>query len=100
LIESEELRGPINICSPDPLPNGEFMRTLRRAWGAPIGLPATKWMLAIGAMVMGTETELILKSRRVIPTRLLQSGFGFRYPQWADAAAELCQRSRTARLAK
>ena len=82
LIEREDIAGAINICSPRPLPNADFMRSLRRAWGAPIGLPATKWMLEIGTFFMRTETELILKSRRVVPTRLLQGGFEFRFPDW------------------
>ena len=67
---------------------------LRSAWGMPFGLPATEWMLEMGALVLRTETELILKSRRVIPTRLLQSGFDFQFPTWTDAARDLCARSR------
>ena len=71
------------------------MATLRRAWGARIGLPASRWMLEIGAVFLRTETELILKSRKVVPGRLLQEGFSFEYPHWADAARELCARRRT-----
>ena len=96
LIEQEDITGAINICSPRPLPNAEFMRSLRRAWGAPIGLPAAKWMLEIGTFFVRTETELILKSRRVVPTRLLESGFEFRFPDWREAANELCRRYRRA----
>ena len=89
----------MNLSSPNPLPNREFMATLRRAWGMPIGLPATKWMLEIGAAtVMRTETELVLKSRRVVPGRLLEEGFTFTYPAWADAAKELCARARQTRI--
>jgi len=76
------------------LPNAEFMQTLRKAWGIPFGLPATEWMLELGAFVLRSETELMLKSRRVIPTRLLQSGFTFQFPTWAEAARDLCARSR------
>lgn len=94
LIEHDELDGAVNLTSPNPLPNAEFMRELRRAWGTRIGLPATRWMLELGAVFLRTETELILKSRRVIPARLLESGFTFRYPDWPDAAAELCRRWR------
>lgn len=94
LIEHEEFAGPVNLAAPNPLTNAEFMRALRTAWGMPFGLPATKWMLEIGALVLRTETELILKSRRVIPTRLLQSGFDFQFPTWPDAARDLCVRSR------
>jgi uncharacterized protein len=92
LIEHEELEGPINLASPNPVPNAEFMRTLRTAWGTRIGLPATRWMLEIGAFFLRTETELILKSRRVVPGRLLQNGFVFQFPMWAEAARDLCQR--------
>jgi uncharacterized protein (TIGR01777 family) len=92
---AHDLEGPVNMSSPNPLPNREFMASLRRAWGMPIGLPAPKWMLEIGAAtVMRTETELVLKSRRVVPGRLLEEGFTFTYPAWADAAKELCARAR------
>jgi len=89
LIERDDLDGRINIASPNPLPNVEFMRELRRAAHVRIGLPAFKWMLEIGAIFLRTETELPLKSRFVVPTRLLNSGFVFRHPDWRDAAAEL-----------
>lgn len=94
LIEREDLSGAVNIAAPNPLPNAEFMRILREAWGTKIGLPATEWMLAIGAVLLQTETELILKSRRVVPTRLLESGFVFEFPNWAEAAADLCRKWR------
>ncbi len=94
LIEHNELTGPINLTSPNPLPNAEFMRVLREAWGMRIGLPASAWMLALGAFFMRTETELILKSRRVVPGRLLQSGFQFQFPTWKLAAEDLCRRRR------
>jgi len=93
LIEHEELEGPVNLAAPNPLTNSEFMRVLRSAWGMPVGLPATEWMLELGAFVLQSETELILKSRRVIPTRLSQSGFAFQFPAWPDAARELCRRA-------
>ena len=91
LIVHEELDGVVNVCSPNPLPNREFMRVLREAAGASIGLPANRWMLELGALFMRTETELILKSRRVVPTRLLESGFEFEFPDWRDAAYDLCR---------
>ena len=94
-----EMEGPVNLSSPEPLPNAEFMATLRRAWGTKIGLPATKWMLELGAIFLKTETELILKSRRVVPGRLLGAGFTFQYPHWRDAAVDLCQRWKAARSA-
>jgi uncharacterized protein (TIGR01777 family) len=91
LIDHDEIDGPVNIASPHPLPNAEFMRAIRNAWGIGFGLPASKWMLELGAVFLRTETELILKSRRVTPGRLLQHGFEFRYPTWPEAARQLCQ---------
>jgi uncharacterized protein len=102
LIDRADLAGPVNLAAPNPLPNKEFMRALRRAWGrggARIGLPASRWMLEIGARLMQTETELVLKSRRVVPGRLLAAGFAFRFPEWPAAAADLCQRWRSVRHA-
>ena len=99
LIDHDAFEGVVNIASPNPLPFAEFMRCLREAWGMPFGLPASNWMLEIGALFMRTETELILKSRRVIPGRLLKEGFVFKYPLWPDAARDLCGRSAVAREA-
>ena len=89
LIERDDIEGVVNVASPEPLPNAEFMRVLRREWGAPIGLPARGWVLDLGAALMRTETELVLKSRRVAPARLLDGGFDFRYPRWSDAVRNL-----------
>lgn len=94
LIERDDISGPVNIASPNPLPNAEFMRELRRAWGAPVGLPLPKWLLEIGAWATRTETELVLKSRRVVPGVLQRSGFEFHFPEWPDAARDLCKRWR------
>jgi uncharacterized protein (TIGR01777 family) len=98
VIEHEEFSGAVNVCAPHPLPNAAFMQALRRAWGTRIGLSASKEMLEIAACFMGTETELILKSRRVVPGRLLQSGFSFQFPNWQDAAHDLCERWRAETL--
>ena len=97
LINRADIDGAVNVASPNPLPNAEFMRVLREACGAPFGLPANRWMLEIGAIFMRTETELILKSRRVVPARLLEQGFTFTYPDWREASRDLCSRSKTAR---
>jgi hypothetical protein len=94
LIDHQELSGPVNIASPNPMTNKDFMRILRDAWGASIGLPSTRLMLELAAVFMRTETELILKSRRVVPTKLLESGFGFSFPLWEQAAIDLCRRWR------
>ncbi len=95
LIAHEELDGPVNLAAPNPLPNKEFMRGLRQAAGASIGVPSPRLMLEVGALFLRTETELILKSRRVVPTRLLQSGFTFEFPVWSIAAKDLVARWRT-----
>jgi NAD dependent epimerase/dehydratase family enzyme len=97
LIDHSDLEGPVNLAAPQPLPNAEFMRTLRAAWGAGFGLPAARWMLEVGAFFLRTETELVLKSRRVVPGRLLQSGFQFQFPTWPEAAGDLRRRWRELR---
>lgn len=94
LIEHEDISGPVNLASPEPLPNREFMVALRHVWGAHIGLPAAPWLVELGAILLRTESELVLKSRRVIPGRLLDGGFGFVHPSWPAAAADLCRRWR------
>ncbi|MEY2497360.1 MAG: uncharacterized protein QOD12_916 [Verrucomicrobiota bacterium] len=94
LIEHEHLRGAVILASPHPLPNAEFMRALRAAWGTRMGLPAPKWMLEIATFFMRTESELVLKSRRVVPGRLLRDGFEFAFPDWEEAARDLCRRWR------
>jgi len=94
LIEHKELVGPVNLAAPNPLPNSEFMRDLRAAWGISVGLPSMEWMLELGALALRSETELILKSRRVVPTRLVDSGFSFQFSDWAGAARDLCERWR------
>jgi NAD dependent epimerase/dehydratase family enzyme len=92
LIENPSVSGPVNLAAPTPLPNAEFMKALRVASGAPIGLPATRWMLTLGAYLMRTETELVLKSRRVVPGRLAALDFTFAFSTWPEAAADLCRR--------
>jgi NAD dependent epimerase/dehydratase family enzyme len=95
LIAHQELDGPINLAAPNPLTNCEFMQALRQAAGIEIGLPSTRLMLEVATFFHRTETELILKSRRVSPGRLLQSGFNFQFPDWESAARDLVGRYRT-----
>ena len=90
----EEFEGPVNLAAPNPLPNRDFMRSLRRAWGTRVGLPAPRPLLELGAVFLRTETELILKSRRVVPGRLLRGGFEFQFPEWPGAARDLVERWR------
>ena len=97
LIEHDDLAGAVNVAAPNPLPNAEFMRALRDAWGARIGLPAPRPVLEVGAVLLRTETELVLKSRRVVPARLADAGFQFGYPAWPPAAQHLCAEWRTRR---
>jgi NAD dependent epimerase/dehydratase family enzyme len=94
LVARDDLSGPVNLASPNPLPYADFMSALRRAEGVPIGLPATKWMLELGAWAMRTETELVLKSRRVVPGVLTGAGFEFTFPEWPAAARDLVARRR------
>jgi len=100
LIEHEEFSGVVNLAAPEPLPQAQFMRALRAAWGMPVGLPAKKWMLEVGTFLMRTETELVLKSRRVVPGRLTEAGFEFEQPSWPAAAHELCSAWRALRDAR
>jgi len=94
LISREDMEGAVNLASPHPVPNAEFMQILRKAWGVPFGIPAPQPILEIGAFFLKTETELLLKSRRVTPGRLLENGFMFQFPDWLSAAQDLCKRSR------
>lgn len=92
LIGHAQLAGPVNLVAPHPVSNAEMMHTLRQVCGVSFGLPATEWMLEIGAFVLRTETELLMKSRRVIPGRLLNSGFEFQFPTVQQAFEDLSNR--------
>jgi uncharacterized protein len=94
LIASEDLSGAINVAAPCPIPNSEFMRVLREAWGRSFGAAVNGWMLEVGAVLLRTETELVLKSRRVVPGRLLDHGFRFEFPEWPAATRDLVQKWR------
>jgi uncharacterized protein len=94
LAERDDITGAVNLAAPHPLPQRQFMRALRAAWGVPIGLPARAWMAELGALALRSDTELLLKSRRVVPGRLLAAGFSFGHPQWPDSASDLVQRAR------
>ena len=92
LMTHQEIEGVVNLAAPEPLRNSEFIRALRHACGAHFGLPVSGWILGAGVFAMRTEAELVLKSRRVVPARLLQSGFTFDYARWPVAANALCAR--------
>ncbi|MEG9298474.1 TIGR01777 family oxidoreductase [Mangrovibacillus sp. Mu-81] len=87
--EREELTGVFNCSSPKPITNRELMSVLRAKMNKKIGLPSPGWMLGIGAVFIRTETELILKSRWVIPERLLNEGFTFSFPTISEALDEV-----------
>jgi uncharacterized protein (TIGR01777 family) len=91
--KNDAISGPVILAAPEAVSNDEFMRALRRAMGMPIGLPAAKWMLEIGAFALRTETELLLKSRWVYPEKLLAAGFTFQYPTVEAALRELLDAS-------
>ncbi|UOB07744.1 DUF1731 domain-containing protein [Streptomyces sp. HP-A2021] len=95
LVARDDLTGPVNLAAPGPLPHRDFMRVMRTAWGYPMGLPATRWMAEAGAFVLRSDTELLLKSRRVVPGRLLDAGFTFGHPDWPAAADDLVRRFRS-----
>ena len=95
LIARDDIHGAVNLAAPGPLPQRDLMRTLRAEARMPIGLPATRWMAEIGAWVLRTDTELLLKSRRVVPGRILEAGFAFEHPGWETAARDLVARGRS-----
>ena len=92
LLECDDISGPVNLAAPNPVTNRELMETVRRVCGAPVGLPANRWMLELGAFFLRTETELIIKSRRVVPGRLLAGGFAFRFPDLESAVRDIERR--------
>jgi uncharacterized protein (TIGR01777 family) len=94
LIAREEIDGPVNLAAPHPLPNREFMAALRDAWDVPNGLLAPALLIELAALFLRTESELVLKSRRVIPSRLLDAGFEFDFPDWPEAAEDLVSQWR------
>ena len=97
LIDRPDIEGIVNLASPGPLPNADFMRAIREAWGASVGLPSPGWLLEIGALFLRTETELVLKSRRVVSTRLAGEGFEFLWQHWPTAASALVRQIRDGR---
>jgi uncharacterized protein len=85
LMAHPELDGVVNVSAPNPVDSVTVMRTIRRALGMPFGIPLHRWLLEPGAWVIRTETELVLKSRWVVPERLLAAGYVFRHPEVAGA---------------
>jgi len=79
LLEKETIIGNVNVTAPSPSDNKTLMNIIRKKLKIPFGIPQPKWLLKIGAFLIGTEAELVLKSRNVIPKRLLDNGFKFKY---------------------
>ncbi len=92
LISRDDLSGVVNLTAPNPVPNHTMMRMFREVCGVPFGLPAAEWMLEVGAFFMRTEMELIIKSRRVIPGKLMAAGFKFQFPEMMAALRDLSAR--------
>ena len=89
LIKNKNIQGPVNVCSPHPISQKEFMKILRQTAGVPVGLPATKWMLQLSSYLTNIDSELSLKSRYVLPKILLDHQFSFQYPHWKSASQDL-----------
>ena len=83
--QHKEISGVLNTSAPNPVNNKTLMELMRKYVGVPVGLPTPAWLLKMGAVIIKTETELVLKSRWVIPERLLNAGFEFKYPTMAEA---------------
>jgi len=89
LVERQDLQGVFNAAAPGAVTNKALMQALRRSMGISWGLPAPRWLLEIGALLIRTETELVLKSRWVYPQRFLEAGFSFEYPALAPAIGSI-----------
>lgn len=89
LQSQENLSGVFNCSSPNPIDNATLMKALRKEMGVKVGLPSPEWMLKMGAVFIGTETELILKSRWVVPEKLVEAGYQFKFPVIDKALANI-----------
>lgn len=94
LLDHPEITGIVNGTAPGPIPNAVFMQTLRKAYGIRLGLPAPAWLLTMGAAIIGTETELVLKSRWVLPQRLLDAGYQFQFSEAEHAVKDILSISK------
>lgn len=93
VLQHPQMEGVINCTAPQPLINKAFMATIRKAAGVVFGLPAPAWLLSIGAVIIRTETELILKSRWVLPNRLTENGFTFAFPEAKAAISNILNKA-------
>jgi uncharacterized protein (TIGR01777 family) len=90
IASNQDINGAYNITAPTPLPNSDFMKAIRHALKIRVGISMPRWLLELGAIIIGTETELILKSRRVVPTKLLEAGYHFKFKEINKALFNLC----------
>ena len=95
VLKNAHIKGPVNLCSPYPLPQAEFMKILREKLGAKWGLPAPKWAVILSSYLTGIDSELSLKSRYVIPKVLQDSSFNFQFPHWKEAVKNLLEQEKT-----
>ncbi len=98
IVLHPEIEGPVNCTSPEPLQNKTFMRMIREAMGVRLGWPAPAWLLELGAFFIRTETELILKSRWVLPEKILKHSYMFRYPHLQQALAQILEKDAHTRF--
>ena len=91
-ISRKDIKGVVNVCSPHPLPQREFMSYIRSTWGVRVNVPITKWILTIGTIFLRTDAQLVLKSRRAVPTKLLSHGFQFKFPRWPEAVIDIVKK--------
>jgi NAD dependent epimerase/dehydratase family enzyme len=96
LADRDDIDGVVNVTSPHPSDDATLMRTIRRVLGVPLGIPLPRWALEIGSAAIHTETELVLKSRWVLPERLLEAGYVFRYPDLEQAVRQIVEARRAA----
>jgi len=89
IINKKDIQGPVNMCSPSPVPNREFMRITCKAVGMPIGLPAPSFLIKIGSRIAGVDPSLVMDSQYLSPRKLLKSGFDFHYPELDGALNEI-----------
>ena len=89
ILQNDAIKGPVNLCSPHPISQGEFMKTLRETIGVKFGLPSAKWMIELSSYFIGIDSELSLKSRYVIPKVLMDHKYSFQFPDWKKAAEDL-----------
>jgi len=89
-IERKDLSGTFNATAPNPLPNKEFMSELRRVLHRPWGLPAPAWGVRLGSWLMRSESSLALSGCRCAPTRFLEAGFNFQFPDLSEALKNIC----------